>query len=462
MNDPDAPIPRPEDVDFLPDEFPPQAGAAILLVAGAALVGLLTGLLGVGFLYLLDAGTSLRNGLIAALADWPAGTGWLLVSCLTAGAASLAASMVKHFSPTAGGSGVPYVEKILRTCERPRHARVLPVKFFGGLIALSSGLVLGREGPMVQMGAVVGEKLGRLFPGMRNAWKPLMAAGAGAGLATAFNAPAGGTIFILEEVLRKVTPLAFVLAAAATTAATCVQRGVFHMAQDYTVPAMPEIPVGAIGLFLVFGSVIGLLGAGYNRLLLSLLSLAQRLRSVPAAARAAAIGFVIGSIAWFLPAWVGGGDAITQNVLGGHFQIGLFIGIAALRFVIGPLSYAAGTPGGLFAPIIALGALLGAAAGCALQFVLPELVPSPVAFAVAGMAAFFTATIRAPITGIVICMEMTGCYSLLFPLLATCLAAYLVPTLFKNVPIYDALAAPRNITRPDGPATGDAPASPRS
>ena len=443
MNDPDAPIPKPADVDFLPDEFPPDAGTALLLVAGAALVGGITGILGVGFLFFLGEGTKLRNELIVTLAGWPLGTGWLLISCTVAGASALAAWMVHDFSPTAGGSGVPYVEKILRGREQPRHGWVLPVKFFGGLIALSSGLVLGREGPLVQMGSVIGEKLGRLFPQMRNAWKPLMAAGAGAGLATAFNAPVGGTVFILEEVLRKVTPLAFVLAATATTTAITVQRGIFHMKQDYAAPAMPDIPTSAIWLFFLFGAVIGFFGAGYNRLLMALVTLAERLRSIPGVVRAAVIGFVIGSIAWFLPGWVGGGDTITQSVLNGRFQIGLFLGIAAVRFFIGPISYAAGTPGGLFAPVIALGALFGAAAGCAQQIVAPELVISPVAFAVAGMAAFFTATIRAPITGIVICMEMTGSYTLFFPLLATCLGAYLVPTLMKNLPIYDALSAPR-------------------
>jgi len=449
MSDPGEPPAEESEVDFLPDDFPPQLGPSLLLVAGAALTGLLIGLIGVGFLYLLNAGTALRNGLAAAMAGWPPGTGLLVFSCLAAGAAGLAGWMVGRFAPTAGGSGVPYVEKILRGHQQPHHVRVLPVKFIGGLIALSSGLVLGREGPMVQMGAVVGEKLGRWFPVMRNAWKPLMAAGAGAGLATAFNAPAGGTIFILEEVLRKVTPVAFTLAATAAIAATYVQRALFHMGQDYTVAVTPESPAGAVWLFLLFGAVIGLFGTIYNRLLLWLVDLARQMRKVPVALRAASIGLLVGCIGWFLPEWVGGGDAITQSVLSGPIPVGLFLGIAAIRFFIGPLSYAAGTPGGLFAPIIALGALIGAAAGSLQQIVFPELVPSPAAFAVAGMAAFFTATIRAPITGIVICLEMTGCYSLFFPMLATCLGAYLVPTLMKNVPIYDALAVPH-----DAPAPG--------
>ena len=104
MNDPDAPIPKPADVDFLPDEFPPDAGTALLLVAGAALVGGITGILGVGFLFFLGEGTKLRNELIVTLAGWPLGTGWLLISCTVAGASALAAWMVHDFSPTAGGT----------------------------------------------------------------------------------------------------------------------------------------------------------------------------------------------------------------------------------------------------------------------------------------------------------------------------------------------------------------------
>lgn len=156
--------------------------------------------------------------------------------------------------------------------------------------------------------------------------------------------------------------------------------------------------------------------------------------------RGALIGFLVGTIAWFLPHWVGGGDDITQSILASKSHVWLLLGIASLRFFVGPLSYAAGTPGGLFAPIIALGAIVGSASGALSHSLLPALVPSPLAFAVAGMAAFFTATIRAPLTGIVICLEMTGCYSLFFPMLATCLGSYLIPTLLKDTPIYDALA----------------------
>ena len=164
------------------------------------------------------------------------------------------------------------------------------------------------------------------------------------------------------------------------------------------------------------------------------------LKNLPSALKAAVIGFLMGTVAWFAPSWVGGGDEITQSILASRSDVWLLLGLATFRFFLGPLSYSAGTPGGLFAPIIALGAIVGSASGTLAHTVVPELVPSPLAFAIAGMAAFFTATIRAPLTGIVICLEMTGCYSLFFPMLATCLGAYLIPTILKDYPIYDALA----------------------
>lgn len=439
----DSEEPQAAEVNFIPEDFPTAPGPALLLLAGAVTVGIFTGLVAVAFLFLLRKGDALRGSLIAALQTWSPFFGWLALSLLVAAAAGIAAWMVERFAPTARGSGVPYVEKILRGTDQPRHAWVIPVKFVGGWLALSAGLVLGREGPLVQMGAVIGEKVGRLAPGMQGAWKSLMAAGAGAGLASAFNAPVGGTIFILEEVFRKITPQTFILAATAASASVFLQRAVFNMPQDYAVPVIPAAPAQAVWLFFLFGTLMGILGVLYSRLLLALVALGDRLGRFPVPARAAAIGFLIGSVGWFAPAWVGGGDDITQSILASRSEVWLLLGFASLRFFLGPLSYSAGTPGGLFAPIIAMGAIVGAAAGTLNHALLPSLVPSPLAFAVAGMAAFFTATIRAPLTGIVICLEMTGCYPLFFPMLAACLGAYLLPTLLKVPPLYDALAAPQ-------------------
>jgi CIC family chloride channel protein len=414
----------------------------LVLIGGAVLVGVLTALIGVAFLKLLELGNEWRIALTTALRGWPDGTGLAALALGTGLCAALAAWLVKRFSPNAVGSGIPYVEKILRGPGEPNHAWVLPVKFFGGFLALSAGLVLGREGPLVQIGAVIGERVGRFFKTVENVWKPLMAAGAGAGIATAFNAPVGGTLFILEEVLRKVTPVGFVLAAAATISSAFIQRGVFGMGMDFRVADVTSGPVANLWIYLLFGVALGGLGVFYNRLLLGLVSPRNPLQKIASPLRALGIGAVVGVVAWFLPNDAGGGDPLTQQVLQGYGSIGLLLTIALARFFLGPLSFAAGTPGGLFAPVVTLGALLGAVAGLGLHGVWPGLVPSPLAFAVAGMAAFFTASIRAPLTGIVICLEMTGCFELFLPMLAACTGSYLAATLLRSEPIYDALAKP--------------------
>ena len=426
----------------MPEEFPEKLRDSLVLIGGAVLVGVLTALIGVAFLKLLELGNEWRIALTTALRGWPDGTGLAALALGTGLCAALAAWLVKRFSPNAVGSGIPYVEKILRGPGEPNHAWVLPVKFFGGFLALSAGLVLGREGPLVQIGAVIGERVGRFFKTVENVWKPLMAAGAGAGIATAFNAPVGGTLFILEEVLRKVTPVGFVLAAAATISSAFIQRGVFGMGMDFRVADVTSGPVANLWIYLLFGVALGGLGVFYNRLLLGLVSPRNPLQKIASPLRALGIGAVVGVVAWFLPNDAGGGDPLTQQVLQGYGSIGLLLTIALARFFLGPLSFAAGTPGGLFAPVVTLGALLGAVAGLGLHGVWPGLVPSPLAFAVAGMAAFFTASIRAPLTGIVICLEMTGCFELFLPMLAACTGSYLAATLLRSEPIYDALAKP--------------------
>jgi CIC family chloride channel protein len=136
---------------------------------------------------------------------------------------------------------------------------------------------------------------------------------------------------------------------------------------------------------------------------------------------------------------VGGGDALTQAGLTGQVSLAALPLLLVVRFVLGPLSYAAGAPGGLFAPMLVLGAYLGLAFGLLCQMALSEAAPPPAAFAVAGMAAFFTAVVRAPVTGIVLSIELTAAFNQFLPMLWACFAAMAVPMLLDNPPIYDSL-----------------------
>ena len=193
-------------------------------------------------------------------------------------------------------------------------------------------------------------------------------------------------------------------------------------------------------LFFVLGGVSGLLAIAYNNTLLATIAAAERLKRLPAEARAGLIGAAVGTLGWFAPTLIGGGDAITQRTLANIETLQLIPIAFLVRFLLGPISYAARTPGGLFAPLLTLGAQSGLLFGAACHFAFPVVDIEPEAFAaVVGMAAFFTGVVRAPLTGIVLVTEMTASVTMLLPMLGACCVAMLVPTIMRNAPIYDSL-----------------------
>jgi CIC family chloride channel protein len=185
--------------------------------------------------------------------------------------------------------------------------------------------------------------------------------------------------------------------------------------------------------------VAGLLAVAYNRAILATLAAAERFAVVPVELRAGLIGAVVGVLAWFAPQLVGGGDNITQQTLTGHDGVSVVAIAFLIRFALGPLSYASATPGGLFAPLLVVGAQSGLLFGAACEFLFPGLGVPREAFALVGMAAFFTGVVRAPVTGIVLVTEMTANVTMLLPMLGAGFVAMLVPMLLRDTPIYDAL-----------------------
>ena len=407
------------------------------LIAGAALVGLLTGALGTAFRVCLRLGEHARDDLIASARSLP--LGWLVAMSAIGVAVAVAAWMVARFAPLASGSGIPHVVAVLRGEMTRAPARVIPVKFAGGLLAIGGGLALGREGPTVQMGATLGTIVAARIRPIREEWPALLAAGAGAGLATAFDAPIGGMLFVFEEVLRRFEPRAVMATATACIAAVVVERAVLGPERDFQVPFLHPPVVAGLGLYLIMGLVAGAFGALYNHAILGLGGVADRFDRLPAAAKGGLVGVLVGGIAWLMPKAVGGGDGLTQEILAGQAAITALPLLFVVRFVLGPVSYRAGTPGGLFAPLLVLGAQIGLASGWLGHRWFPDLAPSPIAFAVVGMAAFFTATVRSQLTGIVLVTEMTWTYSLTLPMLVASAGAYAVSAMVGNPPIYDTL-----------------------
>ena len=200
----------------------------------------------------------------------------------------------------------------------PLPLLVLPVKFVGGLLAIAAGLALGREGPTVQMGASAAHWVGQLFRRNAEDARILLAAGAGAGLATAFNAPIAGSVFVLEELLRRFDTRITIATLGSSAAAIGVSRLLLGDAPDFAFQALPYPAVGSIWLYLVMGLFIGVLGVVYNRSILASLRLADRLSWLPAEVRAGAIGAAVGLCAWFAPF----GSAAATTSRSGRSKVG--------------------------------------------------------------------------------------------------------------------------------------------
>jgi CIC family chloride channel protein len=429
-------------------------GNLLALALLSLIVGAGAGLVGAAFLLALNQADRSRNALIA----WAHGqqlAGLAIVMAVIAAATALAAWLVRRFSPAASGSGIPQVEAVLHGVVAQVPFRLIPIKFVGGLLAIGAGLALGREGPSVQMGASIGHRVGQVF---RRNWpdcRVLLAAGAGAGLATAFNAPIAGAIFVLEELVQRFELRIAIAALGASATAIAVARMLLGDTPDFHVDQLAYAGAATRPLYFVLGAIAGFFAILFNRALLGAIAAAERLNRWPVELRAALIGAAVGMLGWIAPGLIGGGDAITQRTLAGGYALAFVPLIFLLRFALGTISYAARTPGGLFAPLLVLGAQLGLLFGVLCRFTFPSLDIQPEGFAIVGMAALLTGVVRAPITAIVLVVEMTASVSMLLPMLGACFAAMLVPTLLRDAPIYESLRV--NMLRQTGANQASAP-----
>jgi chloride channel protein, CIC family len=413
----------------------------ILIVYGIAiLLGILTGLVGSCF----QLAISVTNQLLLLIIDFtsrhhlPKG---LVSAVLSMMMVIIAWLIVRDFAPEASGSGIQEIEGALLH-ERPVYwRRLLPIKFIGGVLAISAKMVVGREGPTIQMGGNLGAMLGEIFRLKQGRCDTLISAGAAAGLATAFNAPMAGVLFVIEEMRNEFN---FNFTNFKMVAICCVIATITMQMVMGSAPAIPMVVFDAPGLdslwlFFLFGILTGFVGLLFNRVLMHCLYLTDKFSPTHRFFYIALIGALAGFFAVHYPDIVGGGYEIIQDSLRLSPGIAALSAIFLVRFMATMLCYSTNVPGGIFAPMLALGTLFGMGFFYVLNAIIPDFSIHPGMFAVAGMGALFSATIRSPLTGIVLVVEMTQNYSLILPLMVSCLTSTTVVQLAKNQPIYTQL-----------------------
>lgn len=406
-------------------------------VLAAALVGALTGLAAASFRLLLDQAAKWRE----SLSGWAHGGWWglIVVVSICAACTAVAAALVGRIEPNTEGSGIPRVEAVVEGRAEPGRFRILPIKYVGGLLSMGAGLALGREGPSVQMGGSIAVIVASVTRRSRADLQILTAGGAAAGLATAFNAPIAGGVFVLEELVKRFDPRTTLATLVASASGFMAAYPLVHSGTDFHMAQLAEPRLADAGWVVAVGILTGVLGVLYNKAIMFGLRKADTSRW-PLEARAAAIGAGVGILVWWAPDLAGSGDNLTQQALLGHGTIWAVTGMLVLRFVLGVASYAAGTPGGLFAPMLVLGADAGLIVALVAGHVAPHDAPSPAALALIGMASFFTASVHAPVTGLILATELTGVTNQLPPMLGACATALLVAIVLRSRPIYGLLA----------------------
>lgn len=332
----------------------------------------------------------------------------------------------------------------MRGDAKPAGLIVLPIKFFGGLLAMVPGMALGREGPTIQMAAVIGTECGKIF-GLQKADRTLLyTAVAGCGLSVAFNAPLAGAAFVIEEVAKRITVRRVLACLTAVGTSMAVYRGLFGDQLSFALGEVTQATGAELIFFVALGMLMGLLGVLYNKTILSGLDAYAAIapRTSPWI-KTGVIGSLFGLMAYFHPGFVGSGEIQVNILLAGQYGTYTLLMLLAVRWVMGPLSYTSGTPGGVFAPLLLVGAVVGALFAQSINLVTVDLgiTLNSEAFALVAMAAFFTGVVRAPVTGVLLICEMSGTVALMIPLLLACVGATVVASLLRGDPIYDSLRA---------------------
>lgn len=340
--------------------------------------------------------------------------------------------------PMSSGSGIPQVKGQLQGYFKANWFTTAFAKFIAGTLAMLAGLSLGREGPAIQLGSSMGQAIGEKFAQTERHRRILMASGASAGLSAAFNAPLSGVMFTLEEVFKYFSPLILLTCMTSAVVADSVSRVIFGGSAVFHFDITGSIALRDYWLLLILGVILGGFGAIYNATLLAGQRWFKKIR-LPYG-RVLISLLAAGVMGLVFPLVIGSGHVLIDQLTFG-WSLGFLCLVFIAKFFISMISYTSGVPGGIFFPLLVLGASLGAvfATFAIVTFHLPSSWFAN--FVILSMAGTFTAIVRAPMTGILLLVEMTGSFSHLLPLALVSLVAYVVADLLKAEPIYDRLLA---------------------
>lgn len=345
-------------------------------------------------------------------------------------------------TPSCKGSGVPRVEGVLRNILTFKWLRTLITTVFATMCTYIGGLSLGSEGPSIQIGASIAQGSTRLKKSPKEWHKHVLTGGASAGLATAFNAPLTGIVFAVEEVHKQFAPMLLISSAITVIAANIVSVnitrafGINPLLFDFG--ALPDVPMKFVWALFILGLVIGICALAFNKLIFKANKYSNKYKKIPLSVKLIMAFILSGAIGLLMVDTVGGGHTLIEKVAALDYSSGMMVALFIVKLFLIIVCFSSGATGGLFVPMLTLGALLGGITARLLMLIglEPQYFTTVVVIA---MTAFFGASVRAPLTAIILIVEVTGQLSGFLMTSIAIFTAYFIPLMFKVAPLYDGL-----------------------
>lgn len=397
----------------------------VALVILAGVVGLLAGGGAIAFSFLLDGATYLFTGTTEYGVDGPEpdrfapwlGPWFLLIVPVIGGL--IHGPLVAFFAREPRGQGVAEVLIAAEETGGRLPARAMVVKTLATTICIGSGGSLGLVAPVVHIGASFGSVIGQRLRQPDSRLLLLLACGAAGGISAMFNAPIAGVFFAMEVILRDFKARAFGMVVIASVAANVVSRPVFGDLFFLTMPQFRLASPVELLLYVLLGLAAGVVGVAFIRTLYATQDLCDRIWHAPEWLRPAAGGIVLGGILVALPQMYGVGYSVMEAAVGGQYAVWFLLLLMVGKMVASSVTLGIGGSGGLVAPALFIGSMLGSAFGHGANAILPGITEPSGAYGLVGMAAVFAATSRAPITAVFMIFEITGEYRIILPLALT-------------------------------------------
>jgi CIC family chloride channel protein len=397
-------------------------------------IGIFSGMAVVCFRYAIDWCSIYVLGSGAALTPWR-----LIAAPAVAGL--VIAILTIHVFPEARGSGVNQTKAALYIYNGYIPLKTAVGKFITSALAIGSGHSLGPEDPSLQIGACLASALGRKLKLSRDHMRLIAPVGAAAGLAAAFNAPISAVLFVIEEVIGRWT--AGILGSVVLSAVSSVVVVRWFMGSEslFRIPPVELKRPSELIAYAILGIVGGLASVAFSGGIAVLRPWCRGLRRSTQYFQPAIAGLLIGCIAVLgAPQVMGAGYGYIDEAMHGQFTWQFMAILGLLKIVATLLSFVSGTPGGMFAPTLFIGAMFGAAVGGAEHALLPHLSWSPGAYALVGMGVLFAGFLRAPMTSVFMVLEVSGNYSIIVPVIVANTFAYVISRALQPEPIFDTLS----------------------